>query len=301
MDQYLEVFITVVEKENFSRAAEELHMTQPAVSQYIRALEEAVGTRLLERSNKFVRLNKAGEIVYHHAKEILGLYTKMQCLVDDLTNTASGPISIGSSYTFGEYILPHIIARLQENFPLISPSITIHNTIEIINLVNTHQLDIGIIEGFYQDDNLQTEMISEDSMVIVASPKHRLLRKKGKIRISDLEEETWILREKGSGTREATENLFRMYELTPKKVMEFGSTQLIKESVQAGLGITLLSRWTIEKEITNRYISELKVKGLPFKRNFSILTHSPYQTKSLKTFIETLREYIAEQEKVLLG
>lgn len=97
MDQQLQVFVTVAEKRNFSRAAEELHMTQPAVSQYIRIFEENMGVRLLERTNKYVRLTKAGEIVYHHAKEIVGLYTKMQNLVDDLTNKASGPLSIGTA------------------------------------------------------------------------------------------------------------------------------------------------------------------------------------------------------------
>lgn len=103
MDQTLEVFVTVVEKGNFTRAAEELLMTQPAVSQYIQSLERAVGTKLLERTNKYVRLNKAGEIVYHHAKEILGMYTRMHSLVDDLMHRTSGSLSIASSYTFGEY------------------------------------------------------------------------------------------------------------------------------------------------------------------------------------------------------
>jgi DNA-binding transcriptional LysR family regulator len=298
MDQYLGVFVKVVEKENFSKAAEELHMTQPAVSQYIRAFEESVGTRLLERSNKYVRLNKAGEIVYHHAKEILSLYTKMQYLVDDLTNNASGPISIGASYTFGEYILPHIIARLQKQHPLITPSIKIHNTKEIIELVNTHQLDIGIIEGLFKDESLHAEVVSEDKMAIVASPYHHFLQKKREFSLSELAEETWILREEGSGTRQAAENLFRMNGFTPNKIMEFGSTQLIKESVEAGLGITLLSRWAIDKELTNGYMGVIQVKGLPFKRNFSILTHSPFQTKALKTFVETLREHLAEQEKL---
>lgn len=294
MDQHLEVFVKVVEKENFSKAAEELHMTQPAVSQYIRTLEESIGTRLLERSNKYVRLNKAGEIVYHHAKEILALYTKMQALVDDLTKKASGPIAIGASYTFGEYILPHIIAKMQVQYPDINPSIKIQNTKEIIELVKMHQLDIGIIEGFFKEDTLNSEVVSEDKMVIVASPSHHLLSKEQGKRISDLAEETWILREEGSGTREAAENLFRRFDFTPKKIMEFGSTQLIKESVEAGLGISLLSRWAIEKELTNGYIGMIEVKGLPFKRNFSILTHTSYQTKSLKTFIETLREYLVE-------
>jgi len=130
--------------------------------------------------------------------------------------------------------------------------------------------------------------------VIVALPGHHLLTKKREKRMSDLAEETWILREEGSGTREAAENLFRMYDFTPKKIMEFGSTQLIKESVEAGLGISLLSHWTIKKELVNGYIGMIDVKGLPFKRNFSILTHTSYQTKALKTFIETIREYLAD-------
>jgi DNA-binding transcriptional LysR family regulator len=273
-------------------------MTQPAVSQYIRTLEESVGTRLLERNNKFVRLNKAGEIVYHHAKEILALYTQMQYLVDDLTNNASGPIAIGASFTFGEYILPHIIAELQKHYPLIQPSIVIHNTAEIIESVKKRQLDIGIIEGFFNDDKLIAEVVSEDKMVIVSSSGHPFLKKK--VGIRELEKETWILREKGSGTREAAENLFRTHHFTPKKIMEFGSTQVIKESVQAGLGVSLLSRWAIDKELTNGYISWLDVEELPFKRNFSIVTYTPYQTKAVKTFIETLRQYVQDQEELLV-
>src|SRR5699024_7990762 len=132
-----------------------------------------------ERSNKYVRLNKAGEIVYHHAKEILGLYTKMQTLVDDLANKANGPLAIGASYTFGEYVLPHIIADLQGKYPDIEPTVTIGNTAKIADLVAGHQLDIGIVEGHFQDAQLITESFAQDSMVIVASPKHNLAGKAG--------------------------------------------------------------------------------------------------------------------------
>lgn len=298
MDQYLNVFVKVVERENFSKAAEELHMTQPAVSQYIRTLEEIVGVRLLERNNKFVRLNKAGEIVYHHAKEIFALYTQMQYLVDDLANNPSGLIAIGASFTFGEYILPHIVAELQKQYPLIQPSIIIHNTTEITELVKKRQLDIGIIEGYFNDKKLNLEVVSEDKMVIVASLRHPLLGKK--VSIEDLKKETWILREKGSGTREAAENLFRSHHFSPEKIMEFGSTQVIKESVEAGLGISLLSCWAIKKELNTGYIGMLNVAELPFKRNFSIVTYTPYQTKAVKTFIETLRQYVRDHEKILM-
>lgn len=290
MDQQLQVFVTVAEMGNFTRAAEKLHMTQPAVSQYIQSLERTMGIKLLERNNKFVRLNQAGEIVYHHAKEIIGLYTKMHYLIDDLTNKTSGPLSIGASYTFGEYVLPQVIAKMQEKYPLITPSITIGNTKEIAKLVLEHQLDVGIIEGDFKDENLTIEPFAEDCMYLIASPKHRLNQKNGEINLSELEGEMWIVRENGSGTREVTEKMFRMGEINPKKKFEFGSTQLIKESVEAGLGISLLSYWAVRKECSIGSLAVIKVKQLPIRRKFSIVLRSPFQTKALSVFLELLKE-----------
>lgn len=289
MDQHLQVFIAVAEKQNFSRAAEELHMSQPAVSQYIRTFENNIGTRLLERSNKYVRLNKAGEIVFHHAKEILGLYTKMQHLVDDLTNNASGPLSIGASYTFGEYVLPHIVAKLLHVYPDIEPAVTIGNTAHIADLVAAQQLDVGIVEGHFKDKQLNVEVFAEDFMDIVASPDHVLVQKNECAEINDLDRETWIVRELGSGTREAAEKMFRILGLAPEKIMYFGSTQPIKEAVEAGLGISLLSQWAIKKELRNGDLKLLKVKGLPLARQFSIVTNSPFQTKAQEVFIALLQ------------
>ncbi len=298
MDQQLLVFVTVSEKGNFSRAAEELHMTQPAVSQYIQTLERTIGTKLLERTNKYVRLNKAGEIVYHHAKEILGLYTRMQSLVDDLTNHASGNLSIGASYTFGEYVLPHIIAYLREHYPLINPAISIGNTKEIETLVANHQLDVGIVEGTFKHEKLDMEPFSEDLMFVVVSPNHHLARKR-EIKISELESETWIVREEGSGTRESTDEMFQKFGLSPKKRMEFGSTQIIKESVEAGLGITLLSQWAIRKELTMHSLTTLKIKELPLKRKFSIVTKGDqFQTKATEVFIRLLKEKFSNLRKL---
>jgi LysR family transcriptional regulator, transcriptional activator of the cysJI operon len=295
MDRHLEIFIKVVENQNFSKAGEELHMTQPAVSQYIKTLEESLGTRLLERSNRFVYLNQAGEIVYRHAKEILALYSKMQTSLDDLSHHARGPVSIGASYTFGEYILPRIIAKLRKNYPLIMPCVKIQNTQQIVELVATHQIDIGIIEGSFHNEKLYTKAISSDEMFIVASPDHPLVVDTTKVRsIRDLRDEMWILREKGSGTREAAEKLFDLYNMVPKNMMEFGSTQLIKETVEEGLGISLLSKWAIKNELNDGYICTIPVIELPFKRTFSIVTHTLYQTKTLKTFIKTLRDTVED-------
>lgn len=288
LDQQLAVFVTVAQKQNFSRAAEELHMTQPAVSQYIQALERTFGTPLMERTNKYVRLNKAGEIVYHHAKEILGLYSKMNFLIDDLTNKPSGTLSIGASYSFGEYVLPHLIAKMQKMFPLIHPSITIGNTKEICELVLGHQLDIGIIEGRYEDKNLSVEPFAIDTMSIIAAPDHPLASSSNKVSIEELENTAWIVREKGSGTREAADLMFNRYKISPKKLLEFGSTQLIKESVEAGLGISMLSDWVIRKEIENGNLSIIKIKDFSMTRDFSTVLRSPFRTKALSVFLEIL-------------
>lgn len=289
MDQYLKVFITVVERQNFSRAAEELLMTQPAVSQYIRTFEENIGARLLERTSKYVRLTKAGEIVYHHGTEIVGLYTRMQTLVDDLINYASGPLSIGASFTFGEYVLPHIIAKMHENHPAIHPTVTIGNTKEIVNYMTRHQLDVGIIEGkFNNDPQMHVDDFAEDYMVVIASPKHPLVNRKEPINIPELNQEKWVLREIGSGTREAADTVFERHKIIPNVAMSFGSTQAIKEAVGAGLGISLLSRWAIQRELQNGDLRIMDVEGLPFARKFSIVTTSPFQTKAQQVFIELL-------------
>lgn len=289
MNQHLQVFITVVERKNFSRAAEDLLMTQPAVSQYIRTFEHNIGAKLLERTSKYVRLTKAGVIVYYHAKEIIGLHNRMQTLVDDLKNHASGTLSIGASFTFGEYVLPHIIAKMKENTPAIQPTITIGNTKEIANYILQHQLDVGIIEGqFKKEDQMHVENFATDYMVVVASPQHPLVIRNKPIKMRDLEQEKWVLREVGSGTREATDTVFNLYKIKPTNTMIFGSTQAIKEAVGAGLGMTLLSRWAIQRELRNGDLNIIDVEGLPFTRKFSIVTTSPYETKAQQVFIDLL-------------
>lgn len=289
MDQSLLVFVTVAEKGSFSRAAEQLHMTQPAVSQQIQALERGLGTRLLERNNKYVRLNKAGEIVYHHAKEILGLHGRMRDLVNDLLHTPSGNLVIGASYTFGEYVLPHVIARMRELYPLIRPSISIHNTKEIVELVQNRQLDVGIVEGECRDDKLSIEPFADDEMQIIASPAHRLAGRDSAA-IPELEEETWIVREEGSGTREAADKMFDRLAFRPESLMEFGSTQIIKESVEAGLGVSLLSTWAIRKELKLGTLTIIRHPEMPIRRKFSLVTQAnPFRTKALEIFLELVR------------
>ncbi len=291
MDQQLQVFVTVAEMKSFSKAASELHMTQPAVSQYIKSFERAMGVKLLERTNKYVRLNKAGEIAYHHAKEIVGLYTNMKDLIDDLMKKTSGSLSIGASYSFGEYVLPQVIAKMRGMYPLIKPTITIGNTKEVAELVRDHQLDIGIVEGKLTDKKLRIEPFAEDKMVIVAANDHPLAKKDNEVTIDELEQATWIIRERGSGTREAAERIFTHFRRRPEQTLEFGSTQLIKGSVEEGIGISLLSDWVIREEYSRGTLKVIEVEGVTMTRQFSIVLRSPFQTKALEVFIHLLQDF----------
>src|SRR5699024_9160217 len=152
--------------------------------------------------------------------------------------------------------------------------VTIGNTAKIADLVASHQLDIGIVEGYCNDWELIEESFAEDLMIVVASPKHHLARQKNKVKMESLTNETWVVREQGSGTREATERLFQDFKITPTKFMYFSSIQSIKESVEAGLGISLLSQWAVQKELKNGDLKVIKVKGLSLSRKFSIITKS---------------------------
>lgn len=295
MDQLLSVFISVADKRNFSRAAEELHLTQPAVSQQIQQLEKHVGAKLLLRTNKSVQLTKAGEIVYLHAKEITGLYKRMSMLVNELNNEPTGPLKIGASYTFGEYVLPHILARMKNLFPNIFPSVQIGNTRDIAKAIISHEIDVGIVEGEIALRNIYIKSVSTDKMYIVAGGKYPIYFNKEVTR-RQVEQENWIVREEGSGTREATETLFQSLQIRPSKLMEFGSTQLIKEAVEAGLGISYLSELTVKKERMLGTIQVLNVKGTPIKRNFSVITESEeLHTKSMNLFIELIEKYLKNQ------
>lgn len=282
MADKLQIFLTVAKHMNFSRAAEELYMTQPAVSQYIKSLEVELNVQLFDRTQKKIQLTKAGEIVVYYGKEINMLSTKMNRALDDLTNHVAGELLLGASYSYGEYLLPKRLASFLTDYPQVIPRIYIDNTSEIADKIINQTLDLGIIEGSIHNKRLVMHKIATDHMVIVA--------KSGQT-VHNLNEQTWIIREDGSGTREAFEHFIEEHHIEPQRILEFGSTQLIKEAVANGLGVALLSEWTIKNELRLNTLQIVSRNTYNYHREFhAIHLNTPFLSKTTETFLEFLKQ-----------
>lgn len=297
MNEALKVFLSVVEYGNFTRAAESLHMTQPAVSQHIRALEQDLDAYLIERTNRMVRLTRAGEIVHDHALRMVGIEDSMRRLVDDLSNTIGGPLRIGASYSIGEYMLPGILAEFCRVYPNVVPDIEIGNTQHIGSLVSSRQLDLGFVEGHYAGADVQTETLGEDTLILVGSQNHRLIETEVAT-ASDIAEECWLVREEGSGTRSVTDNVLQQYQISPRRTMTFSSTQAIKEAARAGLGISVLSIWTVQTELSLGMLQPIHFSGMPIRRTLYVVTQSSgFQPKVVSAFAEFAQHYFDDIPK----
>lgn len=266
----LKVFVTVAELEHFSRAAEALNISQPGVSQHIRNLEAEFDTKLLQRSPKQVRLTQAGEMLYRNAKLMLSLYEEAKRDIFLLRGEVTGMLRVAASYTIGEYVLPQVLADFANIYPSVDIETMIVNTERVVDAVRSSRVDIGLIEGAVGHMDVRVKPFMEDEMVIVAPPGHPL----GKIRVIDsdmLQRQTWIFRENGSGTRAYSDHLLQQLQITVNKSYVFGSNQSVKEAVAAGLGLAVLSRFTVRKELQADEITQLSIPGRSFSRQFILV------------------------------
>lgn len=284
MQFQLLVFMTVVEKKNFSRAAEALNLTQPAVSQQIHSLEDYYGVKLFERNSKRVEMTRAGEILYRYAAEILRLHQEARQAINDLLGRVTGKLIIGASLTIGEYVLPRLLSVFTGQFPEVEVAVSIGNTEVIAEHTLANRIDVGLVEGPVNPANLITVPFLEDEMLLIVPANHRLASVR-EADVSDLVGEIFIVREAGSGTRFVVEEVFRTLGIQPKREIQFGSTQAIKEAVEAGLGVAFISKWSIQKELKLGTLSAIRIKGHSFPRPFSLIwKKDQFQSRAMKEF-----------------
>lgn len=294
MTDKLAVYAAVVESGNLTRAGERLFLSQSAVSRIVEALEREYGVRLLDRTNKSVRPTAAGHIVYQHALKAKDLAADTQQRIQELRAEPVGILAIGAGFTYGEYLLPHVMAKFVREYPLVHPKVTIMNCRRIAQRVKDGILALGIIEGDDLPEGVFRQPFAEDELVLVVPPTHPL-HDHSTVNLADLADERWILREAGSATRQIVDRVFQDHAFTPSRRMEFGSSQIIKESVIAGLGISLLSRWSISAEVQQGLLIPLRLTGYPVVSNFcAIVNASGFRPKVVTTFQQFLTAYTAD-------
>lgn len=286
----LKTFVTLAEVKNFTKTAELLLMSQPSVSLHIKNLEKEFQTKLFQRSPKYLKITPSGEILYDRAKQMITIYEQTRQEILEQQNTIKGDLKIAASFTIGEYILPPLLLDLQNQYPELNLQVTIANTEEVVQSTRSHRVDIGLIEGQTNERELIVTPFLEDELFIVTSNQHPLVQKE-ETTIADLQDQAWIMRENGSGTREYFNHVVRSNGLKVKSLLTISSNQGIKETLINGLGISILSGSVVERDVKQNNLSIIKVKNQEFKRTLSyVLSPIMQEKKNVSIFIEALGE-----------
>jgi len=276
-------------------------MTQPAVTFQIKQLEEHLNVRLFERSHGRIALTPAGELVLSYADRILTLSEELETRVGELTGAISGPLLLGASTTIAEFYLPQILGEFKAKYPHVRAHMTVANSETIETRVAEHSLDVGLIESPSHLPGVQTEVCCEDVLVMICSPSYKLAKSK-RVSASVVAEEPFISRESGSGTREFADQYFLKNKISPEGinvVMELGSPEAIKGVVETGLGVSILSRATVAKELKLGVLVAVPLEP-PLIRGLSVVTPKDrFRSRLLSTFVEyamqRMKELAAEQ------
>ncbi|XID95231.1 LysR family transcriptional regulator [Paenibacillaceae bacterium WGS1546] len=266
----LHIFYTVAERGSFSAAALALHMTQPAVTMQVQALEERFGTKLLNRTTKRLELTEAGHRLLPQARKAVELMRDTDEMMMQYAEDLKGRLQFAASLTMGEYVLPRLLGPFLRKFPELSIDMKVMNTTEIIDAVAHQGLDFGIIEAPCDVPGLDAEPVMDDELLLIAPADHPFAAKE-QVTLEEAIREPLVLREKGSGTRQIMEDELLRHGVTEDRlrvVSEFGSTGAVKSAVEAGLGLSLLSIWTIKHELALGLLKPVRIAGVAFGRQF---------------------------------
>ncbi len=259
------LFVAVATHQSFSRAAEALHISQPAISKGVASLERQVGLVLLDRSRTVVTLTEAGQTLLSHA---LALYASERAAISalaQLRGLAQGQLAIGASTTIGNYVLPPLIAAFHAQYPAIRLTLQIGNTHDLLQRLLAEPLDLVLVEGPVADNQVHVTPWRQDRLVVIAAALHPL-RYQRQLPAIVVTEQLVLLRETGSGTREVIDAHVRASAVTLAHVMEVGHTEAIKQLVAAGLGLGIVPAITCQEEVAHERLVILDVPAFTIQR-----------------------------------
>jgi len=292
-DRRLQVFHTVARLLSFTKAADELHMTQPAVTFQVRQLEEQFNTRLFDRTHNRISLTDAGHRVFDSAGKIFQLYAEMDNSVRELTGDISGVLILGASTTIAEYMLPVLLGDFKEKFPDVVIRLKVANTDGIVSQVENNMIDLGVVEAPVSNKNLVVEKCRMDELVLIVPPTHELASKQV-VSLAEVTKYPFICREEGSGTREVMIESMHAAGINNADLsvsMELGSLEAIKGAVEAGMGVSVLSSATIEKELKLGSLVALKLDP-PLTRPFSFVHQKQkFRVRAMDELLNFARNY----------
>ena len=297
-DRRLQVFHTVARLLSFTKAADNLHMTQPAVTFQVRQLEEYFNTRLFDRTHNRISLTEAGRRVYEYADKIFLLYDEMEGSVRELTGDVSGVLMIGASTTIAEYMLPALLGDYKARYPHVGIRLKVSNTDAIVSMVEDNEIDLGVVEAPVANKNLVVELCRVDQLVAVLAPAHPLAER-DRVAVSELLQFPYIAREEGSGTREVMQEYLRAAGLSANQlntIMELGSPEAVKGAVEAGMGVSVLSRTTVNKELRLGTLVAVPLEP-PLERPFSFVHQKQkFRVRAMEELLNFARQYCSTHQ-----
>ena len=266
----MQIFLSVATHLNFTRAGEEVHLSQPSISVRIHKLEKELGVKLFEQTGKRVRLAEAGRVLMPYAHRVILALDDARNAIAELQGVERGTLRIGASTTPGMYLVPQILAEFKRLHPRVEIQLRIGDTREIEQGVIRNEYDFGFVGGHLIGAEIEVLPWRRDEIVLIASPANKLSSRRH-VSLTDLSKELFIFRESGSATRAAVQQKLTAADIQLQTVMEMDNPEAVKNAVQNGVGIAFVSRFAVEKELKAKTLSTVKVSGLSIKRDLKVV------------------------------
>ncbi|HYP29311.1 MAG TPA: LysR family transcriptional regulator [Blastocatellia bacterium] len=286
----LEVFAAVAEEKSFSRAGRRMGRTQPAISSAVKLLEDELGERLFDRLGKSIRLTSAGELLMDYAMRLVRLRDEARLAMGELRGLSRGRLTLGANETTCLYLLPDVLASFKQAYPQVQVDIQRAISRNITEKVIEGSLDFGIVTLPVHDPRLEAITIHEDEMALIVGPGHALASRR-RINMSELEGEPFILHNVGTTTRELMVRHFGEGGVGIKITMELASIESIKRFVSIGMGISIVPRLCIEKEIAEGSLKAIDIRSARFRRQLGLVYHRErYLSQAARAFLSLITD-----------
>jgi DNA-binding transcriptional LysR family regulator len=291
----LRVFAAVFRNRSFSRASEQIHLTQPTVSDHIKDLEQELGCKLFDRLGRTILPTREADVLYEHAEEVFDKVEVMREAVGRVRSEVSGLLIMGASTIPGTYVLPRALADFKSSHPSVSFQIVVDDSKGIVDRVARHDLLCGIVGSQVTHDDVIYQPLMDDELIAVAAPS---FSDAGPMSLGDLIRLPLVLREEGSGTRMEIERILHDRGLSVDETRIagiFGSTDAVKQAVKAGFGVSILSRVSVADELACGALREIPLDGAGLKRKFYVVTHRKRTLPvSHRAFVEHLCRFASQ-------